>query len=481
MANPMTLYVDFFSPEKDDESSTSSPSRGVLYFSLLGLIIGIYSDIKWAKLGVDALVISATLMNIALFTGAWMIKGKINPSLTANLMVLGVSIHLINLVYQTGGADSHSIMWILCISAFAYLVTTPFAAGLWSAFSLIVFITMVVAHAKGLIIPELDISAKDIALEHYSALILPPVALWANNFFSRRTSDNALAQANLAQEQAEQLSNEAKESSENLKTLFEKSEATVVSLLSASETFNEKLQAMTSSARAVERGVEQQSAATQQITSQIEMASDLTKRSTDAIQDVQSNSQRAASQAGTSAEAMSETNKSMSDIKQSNDDIEQATGVITDIANQTNLLALNAAIEAARAGEMGRGFAVVADEVRNLSQRSTESASQIRDCLTKSTEDVDKGYEVVQNSEGTLTTIIELVQNISGQVDEVTQNMSETSQYIQAVESASHQVQKVTESNEQSANELSMTISELTSVGDELSQIASELKSLLNR
>ena len=372
-------------------------------------------------------------------------------------------------------------MWILAISAFAYLLTSQKAATLWSCFMLCIFVIMVIAHAKGIIVPTMEISDKDLQVEHYSALLLPPIGLWAANFFGKKITTEAITEATLAKTEAEETSIKAKEASDHLNAVFQQSEATIQALLNASELLTQQLQAMATHAQAVQTGVIEQSSATSEITNKIELASELTIKSTKSIKAVQQNSQQAATQASTSAEAMTKTNQSMSDIKQSNDNIEQATGVISDIANQTNLLALTAAIEAARAGEQGRGFAVVADEVRNLSQRSTESASLIKDCLLKSTEDVNNGYEVVQNSESTLTAIIESVQSMSGQINEVTHNMAETNQYIETVESASHQVQKVTESNERSANELSKTINELTSVGDELSNIASDLKNILQR
>jgi len=326
----------------------------------------------------------------------------------------------------------------------------------------------------------MEISEKDLQIEHYSALILPPIGLWATNYFGKKLTTDAINDATQAKLEAEKTSSKAKETSDHLNSVFKQSEATIQSLLNASELFKKQLQEMARNAQAVQSGVIEQSSATSEISSKIELASQLTVKSTESIKAVQKNSQQAATQASTSADAMAKTSQSMNDIKQSNENIDQATGVISDIANQTNLLALNAAIEAARAGEMGRGFAVVADEVRTLSKRSTVSAGQIKDCILKSTADVKNGYEDVQNSEATLTAIIESVQSMSGQIDEVTSDMAETTQYIESVELASHQIQKVTETNEKSATELSISIDELACVGDELSEIADNLKNILN-
>jgi hypothetical protein len=200
MANFFQVYEDFFIPKEAREMPgyDLSAAKGLIYFSLIGFLIGIYSDIKWAKLGVDSLVITASLMNLSLFIASFLVRARMNPHLVGNLTSFGVTIHLLNLVYQTGGADSHSIMWILAISCFAYLLTSPLAATLWSCFMLLVFVGMVVAHAKGVVMPVMEISAKDLQIEHYSALILPPIGIWAANYFGKRVTTEAINDANQA-------------------------------------------------------------------------------------------------------------------------------------------------------------------------------------------------------------------------------------------------------------------------------------------
>ena len=68
--------------------------------------------------------------------------------------------------------------------------------------------------------------------------------------------------------------------------------------------------------------------------------------------------------------------------------INELTKVILDIASQTNLLALNASIEAARAGEAGKGFAVVAQEISTLADNSRQTAGNIQVISNEVTEAV---------------------------------------------------------------------------------------------
>lgn len=366
------------------------------------------------------------------------------------------------------------------MTIFAYLLINAKSGFFWSVIMVSVYVVMVVMDYTGYELPQLVLSAKDAKVEHYSALLLPPLAIWFANHYNSKLRDKAICSNNVALEAAESASHAAEQSREELQQLFNQVSETVTQLVQTSNDLTSHLTEMSKYAKDIDDGVGEQVSATGHINELLQHTALLVGDASDIIQTVSNDSQRVEDQADNSSVAMTATITSMSDIKESNDAIEKAIMVITDIANQTNLLALNAAIEAARAGELGRGFAVVADEVRNLSKRSTESANEIKLLIEKSSSDVNNGYEAVETNAETFAEIIDAVTNMSGQIACVTSNAVNTNENITGVLSASEKVTLVTKTNELSVKAMNKSIGELLQVSDELSGMSIRLVAMVN-
>lgn len=164
-------------------------------------------------------------------------------------------------------------------------------------------------------------------------------------------------------------------------------------------------------------------------------------------------------------------------------DIAQKTKVINEIVFQTKLLSFNASVEAARAGEAGKGFAVVAEEVGKLAQMSGQAAETIEGMLLSSQKEVNEitqetkknindilingrtkvrqGEKVANDCKDQLETILknveyldDVIKEISIAIDEQSKGAEEVNGSMKYLENAANETSDVTERTKDASKSL---------------------------
>ncbi|HGY9589293.1 TPA: methyl-accepting chemotaxis protein [Vibrio harveyi] len=482
--NPATLWHSAFMPRQTQWTRTQQRQADILsLFTFIAFLVGIYSLIKWSKHGHESLIFTSVLLIVLELISAFSLRWFKQPALSLNLGFVGMSVHALNIIYQSGGVvDSTQTYWVPLLVVAFFLSGTRIMAISWSALVIVLSAVMTYQHVSGFGFPQLVLSESAQRVEIWSGTVLPLVVICIAQAFTAKQRDIAIESAEKAKAESELVAQKATEGELRLAEVLEQANQNSSELKQVSQVLDEQSSQLDAQVNALNVNSESQASAAEQMSQQVHHMATGIEESSKFVEELREKSEGVHQQAEKSSELLEDSTQAISQIITSHEDIMKVADLITSVAEQTNLLALNAAIEAARAGEQGRGFAVVADQVRELSAKSSQSAVEIRNLLDRSEQEVKYGQSVVTSSTERMNTIIQQVTTISHDVQSLSGIMATQMTALKELDEASSEVANgvvntkiIAETVAQYGSELNGQVVAVRNLTQQLDQVVSKI------
>lgn len=482
--NPAALWRRACMPRQLNWTKNQQRQADTLaLFTFIAFLVGIYSLLKWLKHGHDSLIFTSLLLIVFELLAAAMLRTLKHPALALNLGFVGMAVHALNIIYQSGGVvESTQTYWVPLLVVAFFLSGTRVMATLWSAAIIFVSAMMTFMHLNGKVFPHLNLTTSAHAIEVWSGTVLPLVVICIAQAFTASQRDKAIEVAERSKTESDAIASKATKGEQQLSSVLSQANSNSDELKDVSQVLERQSSELDSQVSQLNINCQSQASAAEQMSQQVHQLAEGIDDSSKFVEELRQRSDEVQLHAQQSSKLLEDSTQAISQIIGSHTDIMKVADLITSVADQTNLLALNAAIEAARAGEQGRGFAVVAEQVRELSAKSSQSAVEIRHLLDRSEQEVKHGQSVVTSSGEKLITMIEQVRAISLDVNSLANLMGSQTQALKELDLASSEVangviktKSISEVVAQNGTSLANQVNTVRSLTAQLDQVVSKI------
>src|SRR5690606_31715612 len=173
MDTPRQGFLNLFVPPDLEDQALRLQSRTLAFFAVCGIVIGLYSALKWGKLGNFALVQGAMLMVVGMpLVLLFLRKAWLPVPLVTNLSLACSNAYAMILVYQLGGIHSPHIFWPVVTIVFAYLLIGGLSALIWSLVQFCYLFWLIYLDRSGAPLPVFELSPRDELVNQYSGYLL---------------------------------------------------------------------------------------------------------------------------------------------------------------------------------------------------------------------------------------------------------------------------------------------------------------------
>lgn len=380
-------FIDWFIPKEiRKDLDKYRRSRQYILYVCVSPFFYVPNMVKWEKLGADILSNSMTTILVLTLLTPFLIKIFKSLTIAANVVFISLGIHFTLIPYMTGGIYSSALMWNIAYPVFAAIFLGLNYLFFWFLYMGGLICAFIYAETRGIPLPDLHMSAKDIYHCQLSNIFGPFIALFIAMLFAEFGIRRAFSA------QAEALSNQDRMMEE-----LNCSRKEIYDLNNALQKNMHQIQQDTDIlVNGVFEDMRTQTAENAKIAGKSDTHMDEVRVFLASV--------------GDSLERLTQTMKSMEKTSEKTLAIIDS---IEGIAFQTHLLALNAAVEAARAGETGAGFSVVAGEIRNLAQKSSEAAKNTESLIYENTGKIGEGSAILAETNESFQEMEEKLNQVS--------------------------------------------------------------------